>query len=78
MTGNQSGQGWRMTTTIRSDQHREPYGVPVSSRMNVEETYQRLLVFYRPGCLSVHGCLVTKFRCSCSNPVFHLRHHTPT
>lgn len=29
MTGNQSGQGWRMTTTIRLEQHSESDGAPV-------------------------------------------------
>lgn len=58
MTGNQSGPGWRMTTTTRVEQHWQPQGsgAPVDlERMNIEETYQDLLMFYRPGCVSVEG-----------------------
>lgn len=55
MTGNQSGQGWRMTTTTRVEQHRKEAirSSGILERMNIEETYQRLLMFYRPGCHSV-------------------------
>lgn len=34
MTGNQSGQGWRMTTTTRVEQRWEPYGYGAPVNLN--------------------------------------------
>lgn len=60
-----------MTTTIRLEQ---ALGGALRSSgilecMNIEETFQHLLVFYRPGCLCRRGCVCDHFSgCSGPNP----------